>query len=352
MLARDAHVVHALRVDAQHADVVQERGEMQALAMRLVEPQLAADAVRQLRDAPGVAGLQVHVRIERRDQDVGHVREEVALGIHQLCAPRRDRALLRERRERAQVRLLERSPRRCEDRDRADAFDREQNAGAIGVAARARRPPDDGAGFREGLREQVAEARFERREEPAVAGSGFELRCAALRHRHEEGRSCAGQPLRAVGGRLRDVVLMLRGSESRGRFEQRFEAPVVVAHSCDGLERHAAEQQERPPREQADRERERDEAEAPGTIGQRGQHVLVEHVGERDERNDGAEEVRDEGRPIERLREDGHLIGRRTHRVRSPRACAARAIGRIGRALKHAEFAGFQPRDDSPCQNV
>ena len=79
------------------------------------------------------------------------------------------------------------------------------------------------------------------------------------------------------------------------------------------------------------RERERDQAEAPGALGHRGQHVLVEHEGEREERNDGAEEVRDEGRPIERLGEDRHLMGRTPH-PRSLRACAEGAIGRSGRA--------------------
>ena len=87
VLARDAAVLELVRVEAQHADVVQQRREVQALAIRLREPELAADAVRQLRDTPRMAGLQIHVGVECRDQDVGHVHEEIALRLYELDAP-------------------------------------------------------------------------------------------------------------------------------------------------------------------------------------------------------------------------------------------------------------------------
>src|SRR5262245_61184370 len=85
--------VHLLgAVELQHPDVVEQRREVQPLEPVLLEGELAPETVRVLRDAVRVAAVVVEVRVERVDEDVGHVREEVALPVLQVGVVQRHRS--------------------------------------------------------------------------------------------------------------------------------------------------------------------------------------------------------------------------------------------------------------------
>ena len=71
-------------VELQHPDVVEQRGEVEALELLLVELECAPDAIGHLGDAVAVAGVEAEMGVQRVHQHVGHVAEEVALGLAQV----------------------------------------------------------------------------------------------------------------------------------------------------------------------------------------------------------------------------------------------------------------------------
>jgi chemotaxis protein histidine kinase CheA len=77
------------------------------LEARLREVELPAEAVRVLRDALAVTRVVVQVGVERVDQDVGHVREEVPLRVLELGIVERHGREPAEGREGLELRRLE-----------------------------------------------------------------------------------------------------------------------------------------------------------------------------------------------------------------------------------------------------
>jgi hypothetical protein len=86
--------------------------------------------------------------------------------------------------------------------------------------------------------------------------------------------------------------------------EQHGEPAVVAVHLPQRAARDASQDQERARRKQRDRDDERGQARADTLVAVVRQHVALDHECERDQRDDGAEEVGGEGGAVELLRED------------------------------------------------
>ena len=79
VLGRRARIHLLVSLELEHSDVVEQRREVQTLHSIVVEAHLSADLVGELCDPRAVARLIAEVRVQSRDQHVGHVGEEVPL---------------------------------------------------------------------------------------------------------------------------------------------------------------------------------------------------------------------------------------------------------------------------------
>ena len=235
-------------VQLEHPDVVQQRGEVEPLESLRIEAEGAAQAVGGGGDVDAVARVIAEVRVEGRDQDVGHVREEVPLGLVELGVAKRDRGETGQRRERVHLRGVELAARLVVDHQqgaerRRVARQRHRRAG--GKARAGAR--EHGAPAAQHQLGRLADRRAVRLVQLLrVVPRRDEQRGRAARFaggEHVGGPRLRDRERRSHGGHGRVAAVLGRGEAARDR-EQRGESMVVAVHLPQRAARDPAQDQE------------------------------------------------------------------------------------------------------------
>jgi hypothetical protein len=267
------------------------------------------------------------VCVQGRDEQLGHVGEEVPLGVAQVGVAQRHRSEGRQGGKRVDLLAAERLARAGLDRHegahgRVFAGKGDYRGGGLAPPLRVPGSSQGGAPLLHDEVHQLGDG----------SGEALQELFRALSQRFEKvGR------LRAVGAyegvdrdgirelqgaahsRRRGLGLVLGVGERAGRLQKRSEAAVVAVHPVQGLVGRPTQHEEGAQGQRPDREHQTDQPHPGEAVGQRRQDEVLGDEGEGDERHHGAEEVGRVDDAIELLGEDRrrHFLG--IHFSRPPR---------------------------------